>query len=142
MESTKPEAEKDTIPFFPDHVRTELYVTLAFIALSVIIGILGLMFPVGLQEPADPLDTPLHVKSEWYFLFLYQILKITPPTVLGIEGTVFAVVSVFIALFVMALWPFIDRKEDKSRKAIWLRLVVAIIGLLIIIALTVWGELS
>jgi quinol-cytochrome oxidoreductase complex cytochrome b subunit len=94
-----------------------------------------------LQAPADPLDTPLHVKPEWYFLFLYQILKVIPPNILGIEGTAFGVVSVMLALIVATLWPFFDKKED-SKKALWIRVAVTILGLIIVIALTVWGEVS
>jgi quinol-cytochrome oxidoreductase complex cytochrome b subunit len=142
MTAPNPEHEKDSIPFYPDHVKTEFYVMVGIIVLAVIIGILGLMFPVGLQEPADSMNTPLHVKPEWYFLFLYQILKVIPPTVLGIAGTGFGVVAVFIALIIATLWPFFDRKEDKSKKATWIRLVVTILGLLIVIALTIWGEVS
>jgi len=142
MTAPNPEHEKDSIPFYPDHVKTEFYVMVGIIVLAVIIGILGLMFPIGLQEPADALDTPLHVKPEWYFLFLYQILKVIPPTVLGIQGTGFGVVAVIVALIIATLWPFFDRKEDASKKATWIRLAVTILGLLIVIALTVWGEVS
>jgi quinol-cytochrome oxidoreductase complex cytochrome b subunit len=136
------EHEKDSIPFYPDHVKTEFYVMVGIIVLAIIVGILGLMFPVGLQEPADAMNTPLHVKPEWYFLFLYQILKVIPPQILGIQGTGFGVFSVILALAVAAFWPFFDRKEDKNKRASWIRAVVTIIGLIIVIALTVWGEVS
>ena len=142
MTTPNTEQEKDSIPFYPDHVKTEFYVVVGITVLAIIIGILGLMFPIGLQAPADPLDTPLHVKPEWYFLFLYQILKVIPPTIIGIEGTSFGVVAIFVALIVATLWPFFDRKEDASKKVIWIRLAVTILGLLIVIALTVWGEVS
>jgi ubiquinol-cytochrome c reductase cytochrome b subunit len=142
MTTPDPEHEKDSIPFYPDHVKTEFYVVIGIVVLAVIVGILGLMFPVGLQEPANPLDTPLHVKPEWYFLFLYQILKVIPPTILGIEGTGLGVTAVIVALVIATLWPFFDRKEDKSKKAAWIRLLVTILGLLVVIALTVWGEVS
>jgi quinol-cytochrome oxidoreductase complex cytochrome b subunit len=142
MTTQNPESQKDSIPFYPDHVKTEFYVVVGIVVLAIILGVLGLMHPVGLQEPADPLNTPLHVKPEWYFLFLYQILKVIPPNILGIEGTAFGVVSVMIALVIATLWPLFDRKEDTSKKATWIRLAVTILGLLIVIALTVWGEVS
>ena len=97
---------------------------------------------IGLEEPADPLNTPLHVKPEWYFLFLYQVLKVIPPNVLGIQGTAFGVVSVLIVLIGATLLPFFDRKEEKSRNAVWIRLAIAILGLLAVIALTIWGEVG
>jgi cytochrome b6-f complex subunit 4 len=96
MATTHPETEKDSIPFFPDHFRTELYVVIGIVALAVVIGGLGMLSPVGLQDPADPLNTPMHVKPEWYFLALYQLLKYVPPTVLGINGPMFAVVSIIL----------------------------------------------
>jgi ubiquinol-cytochrome c reductase cytochrome b subunit len=142
MTAPNPEPEKDSIPFYPDHVKTEFYVMMGIIILAVIIGLLGLMFPVGLEAPADPLNTPLHVKPEWYFLFLYQVLKVIPPNVLGIQGTAFGVVSVLIVLIGATLLPFFDRKEEKSRNAVWIRLAIAILGLLVVIALTIWGEVG
>ena len=142
MTAPNPEPEKDSIPFYPDHVKTEFYVMMGIIILAVIIGLLGLMFPVGLEAPADPLNTPLHVKPEWYFLFLYQVLKVIPPHVLGIQGTAFGVVSVLIVLVGATLLPFFDRKEEKSRNAVWIRLAIAILGLLVVIALTIWGEVG
>jgi ubiquinol-cytochrome c reductase cytochrome b subunit len=142
MTIPNPESKKDSIPFYPDHVRTELYVVVGIVVLAIIVGILGLFFPVGLQAPADPLDTPLHVKPEWYFLFLYQILKVIPPSVLGVEGTALGVVSVIIVLVLATLWPFFDRKEDTKVRTTWIRLGVTILGLLIVIALTIWGEVS
>jgi len=142
MTAPNPEPEKDSIPFYPDHVKTEFYVMMGIIILAVIIGLLGLMFPVGLEAPADPLNTPLHVKPEWYFLFLYQVLKVIPPNVLGIQGTAFGVVSVLIVLIGATLLPFFDRKEEKSRNAVWIRLAIAILGLLAVIALTIWGEVG
>jgi ubiquinol-cytochrome c reductase cytochrome b subunit len=136
------EPQKDSIPFYPDHVRTELYVMVGIVVLAIIVGVLGLMFPIGLQAPADQLNTPLHVKPEWYFLFLYQILKVIPSNILGIEGTALGVVSVMIVLILATLWPFLDNKEETRKTATWIRVAVTILGLLIVIALTIWGEVS
>ena len=138
----KPEEQKDSVPFYPDHVRTELYVVLGILVVVIIIGVLGMLFPLGLQAPADPLDTPQHVKPEWYFLALYQILKYVPPSILGIEGPVFGVVAILLAVVVVALWPFLDKKKEENRKATRVRFLLTIIGVIIFIALTIWGEVS
>ena len=142
MAAHSSQTEKDTIPFYPDHVKTEFYVVLGILGLAVIVGVLGLMFPVGLQAPANPLDTPLHVKPEWYFLALYQILKWIPPQVLGIDGTIFGVVSIMLALVAAALLPFLDPKEETTKKPMWIRMAITIIGVILAIALTIWGEVS
>lgn len=141
MTTTNPEQEKDSVPFYPDHIRTEFYVIIGVMVLVVLFGFLGMLFPVGLQAPADPLNTPLHVKPEWYFLALYQILKFIPPTILGINGSMFAVVTILLAVLAVILWPFLDKKED-SIKATRIRLILTVIGVIVAIAMTIWGEVG
>lgn len=136
------EQQEDTIPFYPDHLRTEFYVVLGILAVVFIIAIAGSIKPVGIGEPADPLNTPLHVKPEWYFLALYQILKEIPPMILGIEGKVIGVIIPIVLVGLILVWPFLDTKPDRSRKAYWVRLAFALFAVIIIIALTIWGELS
>ena len=132
--TTPPDPKKDeTIPFYPDHVRTEFWVALGVLVIVVIIGIIGMIKPLGLGDPADPLLTP-HVKPEWYFLALYQILKYVSKTV----G--FLIPLALVALVV--LWPFIDRKPDKSPRLRRIRFIVSVALLVILIALTIWGEVS
>jgi cytochrome b6-f complex subunit 4 len=133
---------EESIPFFPDHVKTEFFVVLGIMAVVLIIAIAGLIKPVGVGEPADPLNTPLHVKPEWYFLSLYQILKKIPPMVLGIQGKVLGVVIPILLVALIFIWPFLDNKPDKSRRIYWIRLAFAIFAVVAIIALTIWGEVS
>jgi quinol-cytochrome oxidoreductase complex cytochrome b subunit len=133
MSETEITPEEKTIPFFPDHIRTEAYVTLGILVIVFIVGILGSFLPVGLQEPADPMNTPTHAKPEWYFLFLYQLLKYVSKT----AGVVIPVVG----LIVLTIWPFLDRREDtiKARRFRWALVIVALAA---IIALTVLGEIT
>ena len=142
MSSTIEHNSEDTIPFFPDHVKTEFYVVLGILAIVLIIAIAGLLKPVGIGDPADPLNTPLHVKPEWYFLALYQILKKIPPMLLGIQGKTIGVVIPILLVAVIFLWPFLDSKPDQSRRIYWIRMAFAIFAVIAIIALTIWGEVS
>lgn len=125
---------EDSIPFYPDHVRTEFRVVLGILVVALTIGIAGMLKPVGIGDPADPLNTPLHVKPEWYFLGLYQSLKFIPKT----TGAVAPVVL----LLVLTMWPFLDRKPDSSRLAARNRLITAAVAVVVLIALTIWGEVS
>lgn len=125
---------EETIPFFPDHIRTEFYVTLGVFALVTIVGIAGFYSPLGLGQPADPMDTPIHVKPEWYFLSLYQLLKYIPKNI--------GAVAPVIGLLFLVIWPFIDRKPDKSRRAYRNRLIITLAVLIILVGLTIWGEFS
>jgi quinol-cytochrome oxidoreductase complex cytochrome b subunit len=126
--------EENSVPFYPDHVTVEAKVALGFGILVVLIGVLGLFFPVGLGTPADPMDTPIHVKPEWYFLFLYQLLRFIPKTI-GATAPV-------IAILLLAVWPFLDSKPDSTKKPSWIRLWFSVAVIIIIIALTIWGEVS
>ncbi|MEW6717202.1 MAG: hypothetical protein AB1345_06855 [Chloroflexota bacterium] len=134
MNETKNQETEKSVPFYPDHVALEAKVALGFAIVLFIIGIIGLFYPVGLGDPADPLNTPAHVKPEWYFLSLYQLLKFIPKDI----GALIPVIAVLL----IAIWPFLDRKADKTTKARRVRLILTIIGLLTVIALTIWGEVS
>ncbi|NOQ40305.1 MAG: cytochrome b subunit of the bc complex [Anaerolineales bacterium] len=126
--------EENGVPFYPDHFTLEVKVALGFGILVVLIGVLGLFFPVGLGTPADPMDTPIHVKPEWYFLFLYQLLRFIPKTI-GATAPV-------IAVLLLAIWPLLDSKPDTTKKPSRIRIWVSAAIIIIIIALTIWGEVS
>lgn len=134
MDANKSIEEHDSIPFYPDHVRSEVKVVIGITAIVFLIGVFGLIFPLGVGDPADPMNTPSHVKPEWYFLSLYQLLKFIPKT----TG---AVLPVLLVLLIF-LWPFIDRKPESSKKVQRTRLIVVIVGMIVLIALTIWGEVS
>lgn len=126
--------KEDSIPFYPDHVRTEFKVVLGVMGVLLLVGLLGLLAPLGLGEPADPLNTPLHVKPEWYFLALYQLLKYIPKTAGAVGPVIF--------LLLVTIWPFLDRQVETTRRNQRLRFIVVAIGLIVMIAMTIWGEVS
>ena len=126
--------DETTVPFFPDHIGLEAKVAFVFGIFMIIIGIVGLINPLGLQAPADPMDTPAHVKPEWYFLALYQVLKFIPKGI-GASLPVILVGMIFI-------WPFVDRKPDKSRNITRKRGIAMLILIAVLVVLTIWGELS
>lgn len=125
---------QDSIPFYPDHVRTEFKVVLGVLGVVVIFGILALAAPLGLGEPADPLNTPMHVKPEWYFLALYQLLKYIPKTAGAVAPVIF--------VLLVAIWPFLDRKVETTTRNQRIRFIVVAIGMIALIAMTIWGEVS
>ncbi|MDH3957580.1 MAG: hypothetical protein OET81_12870, partial [Desulfobacteraceae bacterium] len=62
--------------FYPSFLFKEIVVMMLIFILATII--LALIFPVGLGDPADPTDNLFVPKPEWYFMALYQLLKIFP----------------------------------------------------------------
>lgn len=134
MTAANTTSENEGIPFYPEHVRTEFRVVVAITGIAILIGAIGLLAPVGLGVPADPMDTPAHVKPEWYFLAFYQVLKYIPKTI-GIWLLIMGIVG-------LTMLPFIDRKPDKSKKAYRIRFILVIVGLILAIALSILGEIS
>lgn len=126
--------EENSVPFYPDHLSQEAKVALGLGIGIIMIGVIGIFAPVGLGAPADPMDTPVHIKPEWYFLFLYQLLRFIPETI-GATAPV-------VGLLLIALLPFLDRNEDQSTRTVRIRFWIAVAAVLLFIGLTIWGEVS
>jgi quinol-cytochrome oxidoreductase complex cytochrome b subunit len=131
-ESSRPAGEKKKLlPFFPNYILDEV---IAWYIMLAILIILASLFPAGLEEPADPLRTPPHSKPEWYFLFLYQGLKLVPRLV----GVIVPIVGSLILL----LLPLIDRSPYIDSRKRPLAIAIGSITLVCVIGLTIWGWLS
>jgi quinol-cytochrome oxidoreductase complex cytochrome b subunit len=127
-------SKDNSVPFYPVHVSNEAKVVLGVSVVAIVIGLIGLFSPVGLGEPADPMNTPAHVKPEWYFLGLYQLLKYISKT----AGAVVPILGVMVITF----WPFIDRKPDASTRSYRRRAIGVVLFMILLIAMTIWGEVS
>jgi quinol-cytochrome oxidoreductase complex cytochrome b subunit len=120
-------AAKKTYPLFPDHVYTELIIVTLILILLVC---LSLLFPAGLGEPANPNVTPLHIKPEWYFYPVFRWLKITNLEV-GILGPI-------LFIFLLYLWPFVDRFFEKKFPGKEIAFWIGLAGFLTIMVFLVW----
>ena len=90
-----------------------------------------------LDAPADPTGS-YDARPEWYFLFLFQLLKyFEGPMVL--IGTV--VLPGLASLFLVAL-PWLDRAEGLSLKARWRVSIPMALGMLGVVLLTVLARLE
>jgi cytochrome b6-f complex subunit 4 len=125
--------DEKTIPFFPTHITTEAWVVVGLMVLVLVVGIIGLISPIGLGDRADPMNTPLHVKAHWYFVFLQEMLKFVPKNI----GVVLPVLGVI----ALALWPFFDKRVD-SRRARSIRVVLVVVVMAAVVVLTVMGMRS
>ena len=119
-----------TIPFFPTHITTEAWVTAGLMVAVLVVGVLGAFNPIGLEEPADPMNTPLHVKAHWYFVFLQEMLKYVPKNI--------GVVIPVLAIIALALWPFFDQRTD-SHRALRNRIILVVVVMAVIVGLTIMG---
>jgi len=131
LQAQPEQEEEELLPFFPHYLLDEI---IAWYVMLGVLVVLASLFPVGLEEQADPLRTPPHIKPEWYFLFLYQALKLVPRTV----GILLPMVGVAILFFL----PFIDRNPEVAPRKRVVAISLALIVLAAIIGLTVWGAVS
>ena len=92
--------EDDTHPFFPDHFWPYPVIIVMQIALVAFMA-WALKHNYALQPPANP-RIPWYPRPDWYFLFLYQFLK------LGNE-VLFAVIIPTVWIVLLLFWPFIDQ---------------------------------
>ena len=132
--------EEDTIPFFPNYVILEVIV--GFMLLAALI-VLASLLPVGLEEKADPFSTPEHIKPEWYFLWIYQFIKL-PPFVLG-PGVLAGLAGILIpaiGIVLLILLPFLDRKPERRPGRRKVAMVITVLILVIFVALSIWGWYS
>ncbi len=119
-------------PFYPDQVFEDV------VGMLILFGVLAsaaLFVPVPLESVADPTNASYDPRPEWYFLFLFQLLKYFQGP-LEIVGTfVIPTVGMLLLLFL----PFLDRSE---RVVLWKRpiaLTVTSICVVAIVGLTVLG---
>ncbi|HLB25210.1 MAG TPA: hypothetical protein VJM83_02655 [Nitrospirota bacterium] len=129
-------------PFWPNDVIDK------GIIVSIVVGIFfaisyflpGLFLPP--EIPADPTNTPPHVKPEWYFLAAYQTLKLFPTNIFGDAAELMGMGVQVVAITGLFLLPFLDRTPETNpkRRPYFLKLVYA--GVAVFIGLTVWGYYS
>lgn len=99
----------DKIPFYPYFYVKDL---VGWVGFAIFFSIFIYFYPNFLGHPdnyipANPMSTPAHIVPEWYFLWVYAILRSIPNKL----GGVAAIGLVFIALLAL---PFINSAETRS----------------------------
>jgi len=92
--------------FFPEQVYKD---TVAIFVAFVILFVMAVVVKVPLERLADPTDTSYIPRPDWYFLFLFQLLKLFEGP-LEVVGTV---VLPTLAIVALLLVPFVDRGKAK-----------------------------
>src|SRR5690348_3079652 len=113
-------------PFFPYAVAKDsimmLFVVIVIILMSLTLG-------AELGPKADPTTTTYVPRPEWYFFFLFEVLRVIKPPVLVPFATVGVPTICMILLFLL---PFIDRGPERRPER---RPIATIAGILTIAAM-------
>ena len=129
------QAKHHGVKFFPDIIYKD---TIAAFGVFVLLLLLAVFLGVKPEPPADPNDAAYVPRPEWYFLFLFQLLKYFPGQ---IEWVGTAVVP-GLAVLALLLLPFYDRSPFRHWRRRKLALGVmgaamaGIVGLTIVAAVT------
>lgn len=121
--------------FFPHTIAKDAI--FALIVVGVIFA-LAILLPVELEPPADPTSTNYNPRPEWYFLFLFQFLKLFP----GSLEALVAVVIPTIALVVLIMVPFLDHTPERRWSKRWPATSVGLVAVFFLLALEVAGARS
>jgi len=133
---SKPLSVKDdrSEPFFPDFFLHDVIVWLILLG-----GVLclSLYWPATMGVKADPFAaTPVGIRPEWYFLWMFQTLKLFPSHILGVEGEVVAILSMGLGALVLFLMPWVDRPGIHKRFR-WMLWIIGVLVIGYIITMTV-----
>nr|YP_009114665.1 cytochrome b [Megaladapis edwardsi]AII98621.1 cytochrome b [Megaladapis edwardsi] len=102
-------SNSDKIPFHPYYTIKDL---LGLMLLMLLLMTLVLFSPDLLGDPdnytpANPLNTPPHIKPEWYFLFAYAILRSIPNKLGG-------VLALILSILILAIVPLLQTAKQQS----------------------------
>lgn len=128
-------AKAKGVKFYPDIIYKDLLVSFA-----IFLFLVGLAIFVGVanEPPADPNDSAYIPRPEWYFLFLFQMLKYFPGRIEWIGTTILPAIAVIALL----LLPFYDRSPFRhwSKR----KLAVSVMSIIVIgiVALTIVAAAS
>jgi ubiquinol-cytochrome c reductase cytochrome b subunit len=123
------------VPFYPNQLFKDAVVVLFGVGMVVY---LAMAYPPSLEAIADPTGTDFSPRPEWYFLGLYELLKIMPP---GWELVATIVIPGLISMG-MLLLPWIDRGGSRHPAARQFVIHAGIAVILLIGLMTLKGILE
>lgn len=130
------DAGTPSMPFVPHFLLRDMvgwYLALALLAA------LSALFPWELGQKADPYaSAPEGISPEWYFLFMFQTLKLLPAYIGPFEGEVLGVLFFGVCGLAVLFTPFLDR--GRTHRMILNGLTAVAVAFFILT--TAWGWFS
>jgi len=131
-------AEREPAPrkmrFVPNFLLRDMVGWLAALGL---LAMLAALFPWELGLKADPYaPAPAGIRPEWYFAWMFQMLRMLPAHIAGIEGELVGIVGIGLGGLLWVAVPFLDDPQGTGPRArAWTAIGVG--AILLILGLTV-----
>ncbi len=131
-----PDRSVREVSFFPDFLIKD---SLGWTLILVLVGVLCVFLPweVGLKADAFA-ATPLGIRPEWYFTFMFTTLKLIPSHILTFEGEVLAILAFLVGGIFWLAVPFLDRRAAKEQRSRFF----TVAGLVIVLYIAVMTALT
>jgi cytochrome c5 len=123
-------------PFFPYAIAKDGI--MACVTLAVII-LMALLFGAELGPKADPTTTTYTPRPEWYFFFLFELLRVVKPPALVFMATIGIPTICLVLLLVL---PFIDRGPERHPLRRPIAMTAGIATIAAMAYLTILGALA
>ncbi|MEW5900979.1 MAG: cytochrome bc complex cytochrome b subunit, partial [Acidobacteriota bacterium] len=124
------------ISFFPDFILKD---ALGWLLILAAVGTVCVFLPWEVGLKADPFAaTPLGIKPEWYFTFMFTTLKIVPAHIFSIEGEVLAVLGFILGGLFWVLVPYLDRRAAREQMSP----IFSVIGFVVLVYIVVMTALT
>ena len=119
--------------FFPYSVFKDVVMVLLVFA---VIFFLSAHFGADLEDPADPTDSSYNPRPEWYFLFLFQSLKLFPGSLEYLAAIVLPTLMLLFLIFI----PFMDRGEKRHpfARPFWIGGGCVVAGFVVLLSYQGW----
>ncbi len=101
------------LPLLPNQA---VVTAIVFFVTMAILSFLAAFFPVQNivhTGPTSALTTPPNVGPDWYFMWVYGYLKMTPSALGDYSRLVGGIILPGVTITLLVLWPFIDKVRDQ-----------------------------
>jgi len=140
--SVPPSVQKQNLrkmKFVPNFLLRDL---IGWILAIGVLAALAALFPWELGEKADPFaPAPAGIKPEWYFLFMFQTLKLLPAKILGMDGEVLGIMAFNFVALLLFIVPFVDREPGNQRRRLVFN-IIGVVALAYIVVMTIVGYVT
>ena len=101
------------MPFVPNFLLRDI---LGWLIVLGVLAALAALIPWELGEKADPFEAaPAGIRPEWYFMFMFESLKLVPAKILMFDGEAVAILFFGACGLFLLLVPFLDVRSKREQ---------------------------